>query len=155
LERLEATDAIDLLVFHTTGAKPKEDTLVLLDPTRVDAYASAVMVAAKDDLDGPGHLLESSVREAKFKMDKDERLTDPVSEKHVLWFVMETLLKRDLALRERIKSEDYFVFPSQCTAELRFPGVAAFGVAFGFAGAVRSIYATLIAQLAHYEGFKK
>src|SRR6185295_13641660 len=50
---------------------------------------------------------------------------------------------------------DYIVFPSQCTAELRFPGVAAFGVAFGFAGPVRSIYATLIAQLAHYEGFKK
>ena len=74
---------------------------------------------------------------------------------HVLWYVMENLLSRDLALRERIKGEDYFVFPSQCTAELRFPGVAAFGVAFGFAGPVRSIYATLIAQLAHYEGFKK
>jgi hypothetical protein len=68
---------------------------------------------------------------------------------------MENLLARDLALRERIRGEDYVVFPSQCTAELRFPGVAAFGVAFGFAGPVRSIYATLIAQLAHYEGFKK
>jgi small GTP-binding protein len=155
LERLEATDAVDLLVFHSTGASPRADTLVLLDPTRVDAYASALMVAAKDEPDGPGHLLEARVREAKFQIDKDERLADPEAEKHVLWFVMETLLKRDLALRERIKGEDYFVFPSQCTAELRFPGVAAFGVAFGFAGAVRSIYATLIAQLAHYEGFKK
>ena len=155
LERLEATDAVDLLVFHSTGASPRADTLVLLDPTRVDAYASALMVAAKDEPDGPGHLLEARVREAKFKIDKDERLADPEAEKHVLWFVMETLLKRDLALRERIKGEDYFVFPSQCTAELRFPGVAAFGVAFGFAGAVRSIYATLIAQLAHFEGFKK
>jgi small GTP-binding protein len=155
LERLEATDAVDLLVFHTTGASPRADTLVLLDPTRVDAYASALMVAAKDDRDGPGHLPESSVREAKFAMDKDERLTEPESEKHVLWYVLEALLKRDLALRERIKGEDYFVFPSQCTAELRFPGVAAFGAAFGFAGAVRSIYATLIAKLAHYEGFTK
>src|SRR6185436_13429324 len=58
-------------------------------------------------------------------------------------------------LREKIKGEDYIVFPSQCTAELKFPGVAAFSMAFGFAGAIRRIYATLIAQLAHFEGFKK
>jgi len=155
LQRLEATDAVDVLVFHTTGAEPRPETLVLLDPTRVDAYASALLVAAKDEPDGPGHLLESRVREGQFKLDPDERLADRESEKHVLWYVMENLLSRDLALRERIKAEDYVVFPSQCTAELRFPGAAAFGVAFGFAGAVRSIYATLIAQLAHYEEFKQ
>jgi small GTP-binding protein len=155
LERLEATDAVDLLVFHTTGAAPRPEDLVLLDPTRVDAYASALLVAAKDEPDGPGHLLESRVREGKFKLDQGERIPDRECERHVLWFVMENLLSRDLALRERIKGEDYVVFPSQCTAELRFPGAAAFGVAFGFAGPVRSIYATLIAQLAHYEGFKK
>lgn len=155
LQRLEATDALGLLVFHTTGAKPRSDTLVLLDPTRVDAYASALLVAAKDEPDGPGHLLESRIREGKFKLDEEERITAHESEQHLLWFVIEKLLSLDLALRERIKSKDYIVFPSQCTAELRFPGAAAFGVAFGFAGPVRSIYATLIAQLAHYEGFKK
>ncbi|MBS1789260.1 MAG: TIR domain-containing protein [Acidobacteria bacterium] len=155
LERLEATDAVDLLVFRTTGAEPRPETLVLLDPTRVDAYASAVLVTAKDEPDGPGHLLESRVRDGEFKLDVEERIPDRESERHVLWYVMESLLARDLALRERIKGNDYFVFPSQCTAELRFPGTAAFGVAFGFAGPVRSIYATLIAQLAHYEGFKK
>ena len=48
---------------------------MLLDPTRVDAYASALLVAAKDDPDGPGHLLESRVREGKFKLDKAERKT--------------------------------------------------------------------------------
>ena len=155
LERLEATDAVDLQVFHTTGATPRPQDLVLLDPTRVDAYASALLVAAKDESDGPGHLLELRVREGKFKLDQEERISDRASEGHVLWYVIENLLSRDLALRERIKGEDYLVFPSQCTTELRFPGAAAFGVAFGFAGPVRSIYATLIAQLAHYEGFKK
>jgi small GTP-binding protein len=155
LQRLEATDIVDLLVFHTTGAEPRPETLVLLDPTRVDAYASALLVAAKDEPDGPGHLLESRVRDGEFKLDQEERIADRESERHVLWYVMENLLSRDLALRERIKGEDYVVFPSQCTAELRFPGMAAFGVAFAFAGPVRSIYATLIAQLAHYEGFKK
>lgn len=155
LERLEATDALDLLVFHTTGAEARLDHLVLLDPTRVDAYASALLVAAKDEPEGPGSLLESRVRKGKFKLDAEERIADVKSERHVLWHVTESLLARDLALRERIKGEDYVVFPSQCTDELRFPGAAAFGVAFGFAGPVRSIYPTLIAQLAHYEGFKK
>jgi small GTP-binding protein len=154
LERLEATDSVDLLVFHTTGAVPHPEDLVLLDPTRVDAYASALLVAAKDEPDGPGHLLESRLRDGEFKLDKDERIANRESERRVLWFVMENLLSRDLALRERIKGEDYVVFPSLCTTELRFPDVAGFGVAFGFAGPVRSIYATLIAQLAHYEGFK-
>lgn len=155
LQRLEATDAVDLLVFHTTGAAPQPESLVLLDPARVDAYASALLVAAKDEPDGPGHLLESRVREGSFKLDKDERIADSESERHLLWYVIENLLSRDLALREAIKGEDYVVFPSQCTAELRFPGEAALGVAFAFSGPVRSIYATLIAQLAHYEGFKK
>jgi len=155
LQRLEATDAVDLLVFYTTGAAPGPETLVLLDPTRVDAYASALLVAAKDEPDGPGHLLESRVREGQFKLDQNERIADRESEQQVLWYVIENLLARDLALREQIKGADYVVFPSQCTAELKFPGVAAFGVAYGFAGPLRSIYATLIAQLAHYEGFKK
>ena len=155
LERLEATDAVDLLVFHTTGAEPRPENMALLDPTRVDAYASALLVAAKDEPDGPGHLLESRVREGEFSINQEERIADSDSERHLLWYVMENLLTRDLALREQIKGKDYIVFPSQCTAELRFPGAAAFGMAFGFAGPVRSIYATLIAQLAHYEGFKK
>ncbi len=155
LQRLEATDAVDLLVFYTTGATLGPETPVLLDPTRVDAYASALLMAAKDEPDGPGHLLEARVRAGQFKLDQNERIADHASEQQVLWYVIENLLSRDLALREQIKGADYIVFPSQCTAELSFPGVAAFGVAYGFAGPVRSIYATLIAQLAHYEGFKK
>lgn len=155
LQRLEASDTVGLLIFRTTGAEPRPEDLVLLDSTRVDAYASALLVAAKDEPDGPGHLLESRVRNAEFKLHQEERIVEPESERHVLWYVMEKLLSLDLALRERIKGEDYLVFPSQCTAELRFPGAAAFGVTFGFAGPVRDIYARLIAHLAHYEGFNK
>jgi GTPase SAR1 family protein len=153
LQRLEATDALDLLVFHTMGAQPQPTDLVLLDPTRVDAYASALLIAARDEPDGPGHLPETHIRHGIFKLDMAERL-DATAERHLLWFVVENLLARDLALREQIRGEDYLVFPSQCTAELPFPGAAAFGVAYSFAGPVRSIYATLIAQLAHFEGFQ-
>ncbi|WP_229393281.1 GTPase [Methanosarcina sp. DH1] len=44
LQRLEASDTLDLLVFHTTGETPKLDDKVLLDTTRVDAYASIVTI---------------------------------------------------------------------------------------------------------------
>src|ERR1041385_5527377 len=49
LQRLEASDTVDLLVFSTTGALPRAQDLVLLDPTRVDAYSSAILVADKDE----------------------------------------------------------------------------------------------------------
>ncbi len=155
LKRLEDCDEIDLLVFDSTGESPDSDDMVLLDPTRVDAYASALLVAAKDEPDGPGHLLESRVRDGDFKLEASERLADKDFEKHVLWYVMESLFQRELALREPIDGEDYAVFPAQCRTAMKFPGAATFGVAFGMAGPVRGIYATLIAQLAHYEGFAK
>ena len=155
LQRLEDCDEIDLLVFHSTGQSPRPEDLVLLDPTRVDAYASALLVAAKDEPDGPGHLLESRIRDGQFKLESSERLADPQHEQHVLWYVMESLFQRELALREQIEGQDYAVFPAQCTTPLKFPGAAAFGVALGLAGPVRGIYATLIAQLAHYAGFAK
>jgi GTPase SAR1 family protein len=155
LQRLEDTDAVDILAFHSVGQEPKPETFVLLDPTRVDAYASALLVAARDEPDGPGHLLESRVRSGRFSLPDTERLGDKEAERHLLWFVVESLLARDLALREKIKGEDYVVFPAQCTTELKFPGKGVLGVACGFAGPVKSIYATLIAQLAHYEGFSK
>lgn len=151
LERLEQTDVLDLLVFHTAERPALEKDLVLLDPTRIDAYASALLVAAKDEPDGPGHLLESRVLAGDFKLEVSERLADRASEQQVLWHVVEGLLSRDLALREKIQDQDYLVFPAQCTTELASPGAGSFGLAFGFAGPVRSIYATLIAQLAHYE----
>ncbi len=154
LQRLEHSDDLDLLVFETAGATPQTDDLVLLDPTRVDAYASALLVAAKDEPDGPGHLLESRIHAGQFKLDAGERIPDRMLEAHLLWYVLESLLDRELALREEIQGQDYIVFPSQCTAELAFPGAGVFGVAYGFAGPVQSIYATLIAQLAHYEGFR-
>jgi small GTP-binding protein len=155
LQRLEDTGVVDVLTFHTSGDSPRGEDQVLLDPTRIDAYASAVLVQAKDEPDGPGHLLESRILAGDFKLPVSERLSDKDSEKHLLWYVMEKLFARDLALRETIEGQEYVVFPAQCTSPLTFPGGTAFGVAYGMAGPVRAIYATLIAQLAHFSGFEK
>lgn len=153
LQRLEASDTADILVFHTTGETPKLRDMILLDTTRVDAYSSALLLTARDEPDGPGHLLESRALAGEFVLDSSERI-DARFEQHLLWFVVENLLFHDLALREQIQGEDYLVFPSQCTAGMPFPGGGSFAVSFNIIGPVRSIYATLIAQLAHYEGFK-
>ena len=45
--------------------------------------------AAKDEPDGPGHLLESRIHAGDFKLEQSERLANKDSEKHVLWYVME------------------------------------------------------------------
>jgi small GTP-binding protein len=154
LQLLEDSDTADLLVFHTTGENPRHEDKVLLDTTRIDAYSSALLLTARDEPDGPGHLLESMARSGEFTLNDSERI-DARSERHLLWFVVEKLLSRDLALRERIQGKDYLVFPSQCTAGLSFPGGGSFAIAFNIVGPARSIYATLIAQLAHYEGFRR
>ena len=155
LERLEQTDVLDLLTFRAIGEAPDEKTAVLLDPTRVDAYSSAILMTAKDEPDGPGHLEVSRVLSGDFNINDDERIGGKAAEKHVLWYVVESLLQHDLALTESIKKSNYLVFPAQCTHELRYPDKDIFGVALGFSGPVRGIYATLIAQLAHYEGFSR
>lgn len=155
LNRMEATGDIEVLTFHSTGQAPRDEDQVLLDPTRIDAYSSALLVAAKDEPDGPGHLLEKRVLEGAFALAASERLDNREYEKQLLWYVMETLFERDLALREPIDGQNYIVFPSQCTSPLLFPGGTAFGVAYGMSGPVRRTYATLIAQLAHYSGFVK
>jgi hypothetical protein len=61
LKCLEYSDDIELLLLGPTEGFGGDEEKVLLDPTRIDAYASALLVAAKDEPDGPGHLLESRV----------------------------------------------------------------------------------------------
>ena len=155
LQRLEDTGSVDVLNFRTSDPAPRAEDKVLLDPTRTDAYASAVLVTARDEPDGPGHLSEARISAGEFDLAESERLASKEDEAHLLWYVMETLFVRDLGLREKINDEDYVVFPAQCTSDMPYPGGTQFGVAYGMSGPVRAIYATLIAQLAHYHGFTK
>ena len=138
-----------MLVFDTTGRGAPFRSRWCCSIPRACRFLCQrrCLVAAKDEPDGPGHLLESRVRfDGQFKLDQDERIADRESERHVLWYVMENLLSRDLALRERITGDDYVVFPPAMhggnSGSRHGP---LFGVAFRFAGPVRSIPATLIA----------
>ncbi|MBC7448373.1 MAG: GTP-binding protein, partial [Hymenobacteraceae bacterium] len=161
LRQIEHSGDVRLLAFRPTGDTPppgndppQPTDYVLLDPTRHDAYASALLLAARNQPHGPGHLPETAIKADELRLPAEDRLADSADEKRLLWFVLDDLVRCDLALREEIEGAPYVVFPSQCITELTFPGTAAFGMAFGFAGPVRNIYATLIAQLAHYTGFR-
>jgi hypothetical protein len=87
--------------------------LILLQPELLDAYASALVNAVKDEPDGLGLITENEAREGKFFMPADERIKDSESEKLLLIAMIEDLLRRELILRE----DPYLIFPSQSTRE--------------------------------------
>lgn len=149
IRRLEANDVVDILVFSALDDQAKPTDYVLLEPSFVDAYASAIVIAAKDEPDGIGHLRESDVLQCRFAMERGERLQDPDDERLILVATVERFLKHELALRERIAGEDYLVFPSQYTRDAPFPGSESYGISYDFAGPVRSIFTTLVVRLAH------
>jgi GTPase SAR1 family protein/nucleotide-binding universal stress UspA family protein len=130
--------------------------LVLLQPELLDAYASALVNAAKDEPDGLGSIAEEVARSGSFPMPKDERVKDPAQEKLLLIAVVEDLLHHEIALREQAEGGPYLTFPSQLTREMPdlqdLKGKA--GV-LRFEGPVLNIYATLVVRLSHSNWFQK
>ncbi len=153
LRRLHEADVIELLSYQSTDRNPSPDIDVLLEPTFVDAYASAVILAARDEPDGLGHLPESEVLKGRFPLEPAERLDDGQAERKVLVTVIERFLDREIAFRERIDGVDYLVFPSQYTREAPFPGSSSYGIRYDFAGPLLSVFATLAVRFAHHSGF--
>ncbi len=130
--------------------------LVLLQPELLDAYASALVNAVRDEPDGLGSISEEKVRACDFSMSKDERIPDREQEKLLLIAMIEDLLRYEIALREQGEDGPYLVFPSQSTRENPdIPNPEGKAVIFGFEGPVFNVYATLAVRLSHSEVFKK
>src|SRR5215216_6034257 len=75
--------------------------LVLLQPELLDAYASAIINAARDEPDGLGHIAEEDVLAGRFRLSEDERIRDQEQEKLLLIATLEELLRHEIALREQ------------------------------------------------------
>ncbi len=126
--------------------------LVLLQPELLDAYASALVNAVKDEPEGLGSIMEERVRKRDFRMPGDERIKDRDQEKLLLIAMVEDLLSRELALRE----EAFLIFPSQSTRENPdLPDPEGKAITFDFEGPVLNIYTTLAVRLSNSEMFKK
>jgi len=139
--RLETRDLIRRLSFGG---------YVLLQPELLDAYASAMVNAAKEEPDGLGSLVEEDALAGKFYVPEEQRIVDKGQEQLLLHATVEELLRHDLALRESADDGRYLVFPSQFNRDYEdAPEPKGKVLDATFEGPVQSAYATLAVRLGH------
>lgn len=130
--------------------------LVLLQPELLDAYASALVQAAKDEPDGLGYIGEDEVLAGRFRMADSERINDKGQEKLLLIATVEELLRHEIALRETTDRGVDLIFPSQFTVQRPdAPNIAGRALVFAFEGPLANIYATLAVRLSHSSLFRR
>ena len=123
---------------------------VLLQPELLDAYASAMVNAAKEEPDGLGSIAEEIALAGQFYVPKEQRITDSGQEQLLLHATVEELVRHELALKESAADGRYLVFPSQFNRDYEdAPEPKGKAVAFTFDGPVQSLYATLAVRLGH------
>jgi len=130
--------------------------LVLLQPELLDAYASAMVQAAKEEPEGLGFILEEDALEGRFRLPEQERVTDRGQEKLLLIATVEELLRHEITLKATNDRGVDLVFPSQFTRERPdAPDIPGKQVVFTFEGPLYSIYATLAVRLSHSTLFRR
>lgn len=130
--------------------------LILLQPELLDAYASSIINAAKDEPDGLGSIAEEDVLTGRFRMSKDERIQNKEQERLLLIATVEEMFRHEITLREHASDGLHLVFPSQLTRENPdLPDPPGRALTFSFEGPVQNVYATLIVRLSHSGFFKK
>jgi GTPase SAR1 family protein len=129
---------------------------VLLQPELLDAYASALVNAAKDEPGGMGSLPEADARAGNFRMSADERIGDKEQERLLCIATVEDLLRQEVVLREPTEDGPLLVFPAQFTRDWpEAPDPPQKDVVFTFEGPVANVYATLAVRLAHSGLFRR
>jgi small GTP-binding protein len=146
VSRLQNRDLVRILSFGG---------YILLQPELLDAYASAIINAAKKEPEEMGSIAEEVALAGQFEMSKDARVGDKGQEELVLIPTVKELVDYDLGLREHSKDGTYLVFPSQFIRDWpEAPDPAGKAVVISFEGPVQNIYATLTVRLAHSGLFK-
>ena len=91
---------------------------VLLQPELLDAYAGAMVNAARDEPDGLGCILEAKVVNVDFPVPAAERVPDQLQERLLVLATLEELLLHELVLREPTGDGVQLVFPSAYRRDL-------------------------------------
>jgi WD40 repeat protein len=129
--------------------------LVLLQPELLDAYASSLVNAARDQPDGIGSLPEADARSGNFRLAAGERIGDREQEKLLCIATVEELLRQEVVLRESTEDGPLLVFPSQFTRDWpEAPEPPDKDLVFTFEGPVANVYATLAVRLSHGGRFR-
>ncbi|MEW6303394.1 MAG: adenylate/guanylate cyclase domain-containing protein [Verrucomicrobiota bacterium] len=123
---------------------------VLLQPELLDAYASAMVNAAKEEPDGLGSISEEAILAAQFYVPDEQKVQDRGQEQLLLHATIEELVRHDLALRESAAEGAYLVFPSQFNRDYEdAPEPKGRALAITLDGPVQSLYSTLAVRLGH------
>jgi GTPase SAR1 family protein len=129
---------------------------ILLQPELLDAYASAMVNAARSEPDGLGCIVEEDALAGRFAMPKDERVSSKDQEKLILIATTEELLRHEIVLKETTEAGIDLIFPSQFTRERPdAPDVPGKSVVFTFEGPLLNVYATLAVRLSRSRLFRK
>jgi GTPase SAR1 family protein len=129
---------------------------VLLQPELLDAYAGAIVDAARDEPDGLGSILESKVVSVDFAVPSPERVVEGRQERLLVLATLEELLQHELVLREPTEDGEQLVFPSAYRRDLPASETPkGNGVVFRFEGPIQNIYATLIVRLTRSDRFTR
>jgi len=127
----------------------------LLRPELLDAYASALIDAARSQPDGLGCVSEHDALAGRFSIPQDIRLSAP-EDQLLLMATVEELQRHDLVLRELTDGGVNLVFPSQFTHErLDVPLMPQIGVIYRFDGAVATVYAKLVVRLSREGAYQR
>ncbi len=145
--RLESADLVKRLKFWD---------YVLLQPELLDAYASAIVNAARDEPDGLGCILESKVIELDFAIPSTARVLVERQERLLVIATLEELIQSELVLREHTEDGVQLVFPAAYRRDLP-PSEAprGNGAVFRFEGPIDNVYATLIVRLTRSDRFPR
>lgn len=139
--RLENRDLIRRLTFGG---------YVLLQPELLDAYASAMVNAAKKEPDGLGSVAEDAALAGQFYVPDEQKIKERGQEQLLLHATVEELVRHDLALRESAEDGRYLVFPSEFIRDYEAaPEPKGKALAITFDGPVQSLYSTLAVRLGH------
>lgn len=123
---------------------------VLLQPELLDAYASAMVNAAKKEPDGLGSVAEDAALAGLFYVPDEQKVRDRGQEQLLLHATVEELVRHDLALRESAEDGRYLVFPSEFIRDYEAaPEPKGKALAVTFDGPVQSLYSTLAVRLGH------
>jgi len=139
--RLENRDLVRRLSFGS---------YLLLQPEVLDAYASAMIDAARAEPDGLGSIAEEVARSGQFPIPTEVRVIRPSQERLILLAMIEELVVHDLAIREPSNDGMYLVFPTQFNRDWPdAPDPVGRASSIRFEGPTSHVYATLCVRLAH------
>lgn len=126
--------------------------LVLFQPELIDLYISYMRKEARENSGGMGCIPEEMAKTGEF-MPADLRLRNKEDEQFLLHITIESLLSKEVVLREFSNEKALLIFPSEFTREVRdTTGREGKSVIFRFEGNLHSIYARLVVRK-WYSGF--